>query len=70
MNPRDTDREDLGAYPSLEAFARDVVTPLLRPEGLWLRDCLDLARVLAALAGDDHLQLERGHVWLDRRTRE
>jgi len=63
------DRECLGAYPSLEAFARDAVAPLLRPEGRWLLDCLDLARVLRVLAGDDRLHLHDGHVYLDRRPR-
>jgi len=61
-----TDSEDLGRHASLEDFARDAVTPLLRPEGRWLLDCLDLARVLRVLAGDDRLHLHDGHVYLDR----
>ena len=63
------DRDDLGPYPSLAAFARDVVAPLLRPEGQWLLDCLDVERVLRALAGDDLLRLEDGRVYLERRPR-
>ena len=65
--PDPVDRECLGAYPSLEAFARDAVTALLRPEGRWLLDCLDLPRVLQVLAGDDRLLLHDGRVYLDRR---
>jgi hypothetical protein len=68
--PDPPDSEFLGEYPSLAAFARDVVTPLLRAEGLWLLDCLDLAQVLRVLAGDDRLRLDRGKVYLDRRARD
>ncbi len=64
--PDPVDRECLGRYPSLEAFARDTVASLLRPEGRWLLDCLDLARVLRFLEGDDRLRLHDGHVYLDR----
>ncbi len=63
---RAADRECLGPSSSLAAFARDAVAPLLRPEGRWLLDCLDLDRVLRALAGDDRLYLTDGHVWLER----
>ena len=60
------DREWLGEYASLEAFALEVVAPLVRSEGRWLLECLDLARVLRVLAGDDRLTLERGWVVLER----
>ena len=61
------DSECLGAYPSLAAFAREAVAPLLRPDGQWLLDCLDLPRVLRVLRGADRLRLSRGFVYLDRR---
>lgn len=64
--PGPPDREYLGRYPSLEAFARDAVASLLRAEGRWLLDCLDLARVLRVLEGDDRLRLHHGRVYLDR----
>ncbi len=60
------DREWLGRHASLEAFALEVVAPLVRSEGQWLLACLDLARVLRALEGDDRLGLERGWVVLER----
>lgn len=70
LPPRDPpaapDSECLGSYPSLAAFARDVLTPLLRAEGLWLLECLDLPRVLRHLAGGDRLRLHDGRVYLDR----
>jgi len=65
--PAAPDSECLGSYPSLAAFARDVLTPLLRPEGRWLLECLDLPRVLRHLAGGDRLRLHDGRVYLDRR---
>jgi hypothetical protein len=61
------DREWLGRYASLQAFALEVVAPLVRSEGRWLLECLDLARVLQVLEGDDRLTLERGWVVLERR---
>jgi len=64
-----TDSECLGEYPSLAAFAREAVAPLLRAEGLSLLDCLDLGRVLRVLRGDDRLRLDRGRVYLDRQRR-
>lgn len=64
--PDPADRECLGSYPSLAAFARDAVTPLLRPEGRWLLDCIDVTLVLRVLEGDDHLRLHDGRVYLDR----
>lgn len=60
------DREWLGRYASLEAFALEVVAPLVRSEGRWLLACLDVGRVLRVLAGDDRLTLERGWVVLER----
>lgn len=67
--PVPTDRECLGAYPSLETFVRATLEPLL-PVGLrWLLDCLDLDRVLRAMTagGRDHLWLEEGRIYLGRR---
>ncbi|HEY0135054.1 MAG TPA: hypothetical protein VGB85_13260 [Nannocystis sp.] len=62
-----TDSECLGDYPSLEVFVRATLEPLLPAELRWLLDCLDLERVLRAMAADgrDRLRLERGRVWLD-----
>jgi hypothetical protein len=63
-----TDSECLGDYPSLEAFVRATLAPLLPGELRWLLDCLDLDRVLRAMTagGRDRLRLEHGRVWLDR----
>ncbi|HEY0136656.1 MAG TPA: hypothetical protein VGB85_21380 [Nannocystis sp.] len=62
------DSECLGPYPSLEAFVRATLAPLLPAELRWLLDCLDLERVLHAMTagGRDHLRLEGGRVYLDR----
>lgn len=65
--PGPPDRECLGSFPSLAAFARDAVAPLLRPGGEWLLDCLDLDHVLRVLAGPDRLHLGDGRVYLERR---
>jgi hypothetical protein len=65
------DSECLGEFPSLEAFVRGTLAPLL-PDGLhWLLDCLDLDRVLWAMTADgrDRLRLEGGRVYLDRLDR-
>lgn len=65
--PGQSDRECLGRYPSLEAFARDAVGPLLRPGGEWLLGCLNLPWVLHVLAGADRLYFRDGRVYLHRR---
>lgn len=65
-DPRDT--ECLGEYPSLEAFVRATLEPLL-PAGLrWLLDCLDHDRVLLVMTagGRDRLRIVDGRVYLDR----
>ena len=63
-----TDSECLGEYPSLDAFVRATLGPLLPAELRWLLACLDRERVLHAMTagGRDRLRLERGRVWLDR----
>ena len=70
--PADTaDSECLGDYPTLEAFVRATLWPLLPAELRWLLDCLDLELVLRAMTagGRDRLRLEHGRVWLDRLDR-
>lgn len=64
----EVDRECLGRHASLAAFACEVVTPLVRPEGRWLLDCLDLVKVLELLAGEDRLWWAQGRVYLERRA--
>lgn len=66
-----TDSECLGEFPSLDAFVRDTLEPLLPAELRWLLDCLDLDRVLHAMTanGRDRLRLEGGRVYLDRLDR-
>ncbi len=65
------DSECLGDYPSLEAFVRATLGPLLPTDLRWLLDCLDLDRVLHVLTagGRDCLRLEHGRVYLDRLDR-
>jgi hypothetical protein len=62
--------ECLGRYPSLAAFARAVLEPLVHDEGLWLLDCLDLDRVLRAMEGEGRyrLRLHAGRVLRDTLT--
>lgn len=62
------DSEYLGDYPSLEAFVRAALGPLLPAELRWLLDCLELERVLLAMTagGRDRLRLEDGRMYLDR----
>lgn len=64
------DTECLGTYPTLAAFVRTVLEPLVRDEGLWLLDCLDLDRVLHAMTGEGRyrLRLHRGRVVRDTLT--
>lgn len=62
------DSECLGEFPSLEAFVRGTLEPLLPAHLRWLLDCLDLDRVLRAMTADgrDRLHLKDGRVWLER----
>ena len=62
------DSEYLGDYPSLEAFVRAALAPLLPADLRWLLECLDLDRVLHAMTagGRDRLRLDDGRVYLDR----
>ena len=70
MSPADS--ECLGDYPSLDAYVRATLGPLLPAELRWLLDCLDLERVLHALTagGRDRLSLVDGRVYLDRLDRD
>lgn len=43
-----------------------MVGPLVRSEGRWLLECLDLVRVLRVLEGDDRLRFAGGWVVLER----
>ena len=63
-----SDSECLSHYPSLEAFVRATLGPVLPAELRWLLDCLDLERVLHAMTagGRDRIRLEHGRVYLDR----
>jgi hypothetical protein len=49
--------EYLGSYTSLDEFLRIAVDTLVRPEGEWLLDCLDLVRVRSALESGGHYRL-------------
>lgn len=40
-------REELGTYPTVEAYLQAQLEVYLHSDGLWLLDCLDMARVLA-----------------------
>ena len=66
------DSECLGDYPSLEAFVRATLEPLLPGDLRWLLDCLDPERVLHAMTagGRDRLRLVDGRVYLDRLDRD
>ena len=63
-----TDSECLGSFPSLEAFVRATLEPLLPTDLRWLLDCLDHERVLHTLTagGRDRLRITHGRVYLDR----
>ena len=39
--------EELGTYPTVEAYLQAQLEVHLHSDGLWLLDCLDMAKVLA-----------------------
>jgi hypothetical protein len=62
------DTECLGHYPTLDEYLRVAVDTLVLPEGEWLLDCLDLARVRGAFeaGGVYRLRVAGGRVLRDR----
>lgn len=45
----DSEAEFLGTYPSIEDYFLSQLGELLRPEGLWLLECLHMPAVLLKL---------------------
>ena len=39
--------EELGTYPTVDAYLQDQLEVYIHSDGLWILDCLDMAKVLA-----------------------